>query len=180
MRGPTLIDSPPKRVVGMNFFGDPFSTSAGWTEENEIGRLWTRMMSYWQAHGDAIRHVCEPQVMLEIHIWNEVTRQTGEFDVFVGVEVAELEALPVDLLVKLLPSTLYAVFTLEGEEITRDWPQGIYQEWMSAAGYRSAHPYMIQRYDTRFKGLDQLEGSELDVLIPVVHVSPYARTLSPC
>jgi predicted transcriptional regulator YdeE len=172
MRGPILIDHPPASIVGMTFYGDPFSASAGWTEENEIGRLWARMMAYWQAHSATLRHVREPGVMLEIHVWSEASRHTGEFDVFVGVEVAELEAVPVDLVVKLLPATTYAIFTLEGEEITTDWPQQIYQAWMSEASYESAHPYMIQHYDARFKGLDHLEGSELDIYIPVKRVPP--------
>lgn len=167
MRGPVLLDHPPIRVVGMSFYGDPFAASNGWTEENEIGRLWSRMMAYWQSSSGSILHVRDPEVMLEIHVWDKASRLTGEFDVFVGVEVTELENVPVDLLVKLLPATTYAVFTLEGEEITADWAQGIYGDWMIEAGYESAHSFMIQHYDPRFKGLDHLEGSELDVYIPV-------------
>ena len=70
------------------------------------------------------------------------------------------------MLAKILPPAQYAVFTLKGEQITSDWSKMIW-EWMSGAGYESAYPYGFQLYDQRFKGLDNLEGSELDVYVPV-------------
>jgi hypothetical protein len=39
-----IEDRPLTILAGLSFFGDPFAQSAGWTEENEIGRLWTRFM----------------------------------------------------------------------------------------------------------------------------------------
>lgn len=168
MREPRLVDAPGMTVVGLNFYGDPFETSAGWTEENEIGRLWNRFIAFWEHRADEIPSVRYPDVMLEIHIWGDNTEVTGEFDVFVGVEVTALDHLPVPLLVKILPTTTYAMFTLEGDEITGDWAQSIYRGWMGQHGYRSAHPYMIQWYDSRFQGLDNVEASRLDVYIPVV------------
>lgn len=167
MREPIIVESPGLLVVGLNFFGDPFASSAGWTEENEIGRLWQRMMRYLEHHPDAIRHPRDPDAMLEIHLWNETAEQTGEYDVFVGMTVTVVENVPVDLLVKVLPATTYAVFTLEGEEITGDWAKSIYAEALPAAGYQTAHDYMIQWYDARFQGLDQVADSKLDVYIPV-------------
>lgn len=35
-------------LAGISFYGDPFSQSGGWTEENEIGRLWSRFMSLYE------------------------------------------------------------------------------------------------------------------------------------
>lgn len=40
MKPTKIFDSPDIVLVGLSFFGDPFRTNAGWTEENEIGRLW--------------------------------------------------------------------------------------------------------------------------------------------
>jgi predicted transcriptional regulator YdeE len=72
----------------------------------------------------------------------------------------------VDLLVKVLPATDYAVFTLEGEQIASDWHLEI-DQWIKTAGYEHAHPYSFQYYDVRFKGLDRLAESQLDVYMPV-------------
>ncbi len=171
MREPRLVEAPQMTVVGLNFFGDPFETSAGWTEENEIGRLWNRFMDFYEHRGNQIPNVRSDDVMLEIHVWGDDAQVTGEFNVFVGVEVTALGELPLPLVAKLLPATRYAIFTLEGDEITGDWAQSIYRGWMDRHGYRSAHPYMIQWYDPRFQGLDRVAGSQLDVYIPVAKLA---------
>ena len=77
------------------------------------------------------------------------------------------EEVPIELLVKILPSTTYAVFTFKGEQITSDWARMIYHEWMAGSGYQVAHKYSFQLYDQRFKGLENLDDSEIDVYVPV-------------
>jgi AraC family transcriptional regulator len=154
-------------VVGMSFYGDPFVEASGWDEGNEIGLLWRRFSAFLAERGDSLRHVPEPGVALEIHISTDETAQKGLFEVFTGVRVTELERVPLECAVKVLPATEYAVFTLYGQEITSDWHQMIYQDWMPSSGYRPSGSYSIQRYDERFKGVDQIAGSVLDVYIPV-------------
>ena len=68
---------------------------------------------------------------------------------------------------KVLPPTKYAVFTLAGEEITSDWHQMIHRDWLPDSGYQIAYDYAIERYDERFKGLDKIADSVLEVYIPV-------------
>ena len=154
-------------VVGMSFYGEPFAEAPGWSEDNEIGLLWRRFSPFLTEHSGALEHVAEPGVALEIHISTKETAEKGLFEVFAGVRVTELEDVPLECVVKVLPPTEYAVFTLRGPEITSDWHQMIYQDWMPSSGYRPSGSYSIQRYDKRFKGVDQIEGSVLDVYIPV-------------
>lgn len=165
---PTIVHKDEITLVGISFYGDPFETSAGWTEENQIGRLWQRMMAYLAEHPDKIRHPVPVQASYEVHVYGPETMTKGLFEVFIGIAVERLEAVPVDLLVKVLPATEYAVFTLEGEQISSDWHLEI-DQWIKAAGYEHAHPYSFQYYDARFKGLDQeqLAESQLDVYMPV-------------
>jgi len=47
---PTMIEKRQMILLGFSFFGDPFKISGGWTEENEIGRLWKRFMAYLSKH----------------------------------------------------------------------------------------------------------------------------------
>ena len=54
---PEIIEAGPMTFVGFSFFGDPFQLSGGWTEENEIGRLWSRFMAYFANHHADIKHV---------------------------------------------------------------------------------------------------------------------------
>jgi predicted transcriptional regulator YdeE len=163
---PKLIDAGPMTLVGLSFFGDPFRLHGGWEEENEIGRLWARFMAYWSQHAPEIRHVVDPTVMYEVHVEHAEMAQTGEFEVFCGVEVTRLDALPVELVAKVLPATRYAVFTLRGAEIASDWNQAM-ADWMARAGVQRAYPYGFQRYDERFKGVDRMEESVLEAYVPV-------------
>jgi predicted transcriptional regulator YdeE len=82
------------------------------------------------------------------------------------VEVDRLTDVPVELLVKVLPAAVYAVFTLKGEQIASDWSMSI-GEWMSHSTYEPVGDYGIQRYDERFQGVEDLAASELDVYVPV-------------
>jgi predicted transcriptional regulator YdeE len=163
---PTMIEKHQMMLVGLSFFGDPFAISGGWTEENEIGRLWKRFMAYLAEHRHRIKHV-RADVAYEVHIEHEESALTGEFEVFVGLEVEKLEDVPVELSVKILPPTTYAVFTLQGEQITSDWSKMIYAEWMPGSGYQSAYGYGFQRYDERFKGVEHIDESVIDVYVPV-------------
>lgn len=154
-------------LVGFGFFGDPFALSGEWTEENEIGRLWNRFLAYMTENPDRLRHLKEPGVAYEVHVEHGETIQRGNYEVFVGMEVEELEDVPVEFLVKILPPTKYAVFTLGGEDIISDWGRMIFYEWMPGSGYERSHKYGLQLYDSRFKSMDNLEDSEIDVYIPV-------------
>ena len=163
-----IVEKDRMLLVGFSFFGDPFKTSVGWTEENEIGRLWVRFMAFMESQGERIQHIKEHEVSYEVHIEHADTQEKGEYEVFVGFEVTQLEDVPVELLGKVLPPTAYAVFTLQGEEITSDWHQMIHRDWLPGSGYQIAYDYAIERYDQRFKGLDKIAESVLDVYIPVV------------
>lgn len=154
-------------LLGLSFFGNPFEVSGGWTEENEIGRLWSRFMAYLARHGQEIKGAADEDVAYELHLEHPETRQTGEYEVFVGLEAEALEEVPLELCVKILPPATYAVFVLRGQEIVSDWGQEIHRDWMPRAGYESAGAYGLQRYDQRFKGLDHLDESILEVYVPV-------------
>ena len=164
---PQIVEKPQMMLLGLSFFGDPFSLSAGWTEENEIGRLWKRFMAYLAEQGQQLRHVVSDAVAYEVHIYHEETPQTGEFEVFVGVEVSQLEGMPLEMSAKILPPATYAVFSLEGEQIASDWPLLITSQWLPEAGYQADHSHSIQVYDERFKGVQRIDESVLDVYIPL-------------
>ncbi|MBN1667505.1 MAG: GyrI-like domain-containing protein [Anaerolineales bacterium] len=163
---PKFVEKEEIILVGFSFFGDPFASSAGWTEENEIGRLWQRLMAYLEKHANRILHLQNAEVAYEVHVDHDETPKRGHHEVFVGMQVERLEALPPELLVKILPPTQYAVFTLVGEQIVGDWPKQIY-DWLHASPYQLAYPYNFQYYDQRFKGLENIQDSILDIYVPV-------------
>ena len=166
---PKVIEKGEIILVGFSFYGDPFAEYGGWTEGNEIGRLGQRFVDYLTQHGEGIKHVKKLGVAYEGHVETEETASRGYREVFMGVEVERLEDVPVEMLIKILPPAMYAVITVSGEQITSDWSQLLY-EWMHEAGYESAHSYGMQYYDERFKGVDKLGESEIDVYVPVKKV----------
>lgn len=169
---PTIVETGPRLLVGFSFFGDPFQAAAGWTEENEIGRTWQRLMAFLQKRGPDLKQVVAENVAYEVHVYHPETPQTGEFEVFVGLEVAALEDVPLEMTVKALPPATYAVFTLVGQQIVSDWYMLVFGEWLPAAGLEGEHSHSIQRYDERFKGLDPIADSVLEVYIPVKRPAP--------
>ncbi len=159
---PKFIHKSKINLVGMSFYGDPFSKRGGWDGENEIGRLWARLMAYLETE----RPNPQPAALYEVHIYTPETPTKGFFEVFVGFEIAHIESIPLNLLAKTLPATEYGLFSFAGQAIVADWHLQI-DEWIQTAGYQRTHPFSFQYYDHRFKGLDQLDGSILDVYLPV-------------
>jgi len=164
---PRIIESQQITLVGMSFYGDPFDTHAGWDEDNQIGLLWKRLFAFLQK--DAMfSSLSKSSAWYEVHIQSDETKEKGLFEVFVGIACSLdwLPQLPPQLLVKILSSTDYAIFTFEGEQISSDWEK-ILEDWMKASGYQSTASYNFQYYDERFKGLDRISESVLDVYIPI-------------
>lgn len=158
---PTIINKKQQLLAGFSFFGDPFEERDPWSEENEIGKLWARFTAFlegWEA-GEG--------VLYEVHVAGPEAVTSGKFEVFVGRQVGTPDGLPLELVIKVLPPGPYAVFTLHGEDITGDWPLLIDAEWLPDAGYQRAHNFSIQAYDQRFRGMDALADSALEVHLPV-------------
>ena len=164
---PKIIQRESILLVGMSFYGDPFSNKEPWSEDNEIGRVWQRFTKFHRENPDRIRHEITPFVGYEVCIANEETNQFGHFEVFVGVEVTEIEEVPPTLSMKMLPPSTYAVFTIQGKMIASDWYYDLAQAWLPEAGLKQIGDFNFQVYDQRFKGMDRLEESAIDVYIPI-------------
>jgi len=164
---PKIIESRQITLAGMSFYGDPFDTHSGWDEDNQIGLLWKRLFAYLEKE-KSLGFLLQSKSCYEVHVYSEWTQTKGLFEVFVGMECERerLAELPPQLLVKNLPETQYAVFTFQGKEISSDWEK-LLGEWMAASEFESGGTYNFQLYDERFKGLDRLEESALDVYIPI-------------
>ncbi len=163
---PTFIQKDAIMLMGVSFYGDPFQLSGDWTVENEIGRVWKRFMNYLEENRPTLQTLLDGDELYEVHIYNPETPTKGFFEVFTGLATRDPWNVPVDLLVKALPATQYAVFTLMGEQITSDWYKDL-ETTLTQKGYVRSHPFIIERYDRRFKGMDQIADSELDIYIPV-------------
>jgi len=161
-----IIEQDKLTLAGMVFYGDPFKDTEGWSEENEIGKLWGKFNAVWDRGGEWTEGVVDPNVGYEVHIEPEDYAETKAFYVMVGVQMEEVRRLPLELFIKVLPSTTYAVFTLKGSEIASNWPDKIYKEWLPESDYEEAYKVTIERYGPSFQGTDDPE-SELEIWVPV-------------
>lgn len=166
MEATMILEKPQIILAGFSFFGDPFTLSAEWTEENEIGRLWQRLMTFMTKSGRKQRCFINPGIAYELWVEHDDTATKGHVEIFVGMEIETPKEVPVELLLKVLPPATYAVFRLQGQEIVSDWHRSV-QKWMAENGYESAFPYGFQLYDQRFKGMDKIDESVLDAYVPV-------------
>ena len=163
---PKIITEKSIILAGMSFYGDPFDTSNAWSEENQIGQLWQRLMHYFERNRDALPWDLHQIANYEVHIYGPETETEGLFEVFVGFRITDISLVPYDMVVKVLPPTKYAIFILTGKAIFEDWEKEI-KAWLDENSYKEAYPYNFQYYDQRFKGLDRIEESQIDVYIPI-------------
>jgi predicted transcriptional regulator YdeE len=156
-------------LVGMSFYGDPFARASAWDEDNEIGSLWKRLTAFLGASPGAIGERADNgERWYELHIACPETAKTGRYEVFAGVEVRGLSAIPLLCSAKFVPASEYAILTARGSEVEGDWMGRLYSEMLPGLGRRGSESYSFELYDSRFKGMDRLAESELDYYIPLL------------
>ena len=163
--GPRVVHRKPLTLAGMSFYGDPFTSRAGWTEENEIGRLWMRLGRYLASVGAPM-----PEVSYEVHLRGADSALTGEFEVFAGYPVPVPGAVrpgdvAVELVTRTVPEGEYVEIELCGADILEESP--VLADWFTESGYREGGPFIVLRYDERFLGTDRLDESVVTFLMPV-------------
>lgn len=162
---PQVVERPPLTLAGMSYFGDPFTSHAGWTEENEIGRLWCRLGRYLESAGAGM-----PAVTYEVHLQGSESPLTGEFEVFAGYPVPgpgapALGEVAVELATRTLPGGTYVEVELRGADIVAE--NAVLADWFRESGYREGGPFVVMAYDERFLGTDRLDESVVTFLMPV-------------
>ena len=150
---------------GAVFYGDPISIKGSWDSENEIGKTCNRFMEYISQNPER-PYSCNKPYIYEVHIYGNETASKGYFEVFVGEEVNSAK-LPVSLSSKFFPETDYLKITLYGNEIISDWWKELDSDILPANCAKRNASFIIQAYDERFKGMDNIRDSIMDVYIPV-------------
>lgn len=152
------------RLAGMNFYGQPYEAQGDIHASNHITQTWARYQNFEKQNPDRI-FCLEDEITYEVHLYHQGETPKADYEVFVG-EAVHTEALPIELVSKYIPGSEYLLITLVGEEILlpyEDQIDGLAESYGKVVNKR----FVIKRFDERFKGFDQLEGSELDILIPV-------------
>ncbi|MEF8832632.1 MAG: GyrI-like domain-containing protein [Candidatus Thermoplasmatota archaeon] len=174
-----IVEKEKMNLVGLNYHGS--ITENGVAFEEKVEGLWRRLSEFCMNRWDSIeKSIINPQLSYEIQVWNEEElEESGKMNVFVGVEFKDLESFPVQLVGKVLPSGKYLSFDLEGEEI-HGWEEYLLQEWFPESDYwlRSFDDQLFHIqcfHENKFKGIENIEESELKVLVPVEEIDQEIR-----
>ncbi|MFX0094744.1 MAG: GyrI-like domain-containing protein [Candidatus Hodarchaeota archaeon] len=172
---PKIIEKEAIKLIGTIFYGK--MSGGGWSAENPIGKTWQRWGKFREANWDLIKDkVVNPDIAYEIHVWNEKEyKETGFFSAFVGLEVKDLDDVPLELVSMVLPASTYAIYTAKGKEITTTRTDEVLPELDYPRLEIREYRWEIQAYDfQRFKGLEgtKIDVSELDFYIPIQPTGP--------
>ncbi|MBS3790053.1 MAG: GyrI-like domain-containing protein [Candidatus Thermoplasmatota archaeon] len=166
-----IVEKEKMKLIGLNYHGS--ITENGVAFEESVEDLWRRLSEFCMNSWDSIeKGVINPELSYEIQIWNEEELdETGRMSVFVGIEYKDFDSIPVQLGGKILPGGKYLSFTFEGEEIN-GWEEYLLQEWFPESDYWlrpfDGQVFHIQCFhEDKFKGVENIEESELKVLVPV-------------
>lgn len=167
LKDPLIIEKHSYKMVGMSFFGDPFTNVTMWSEDNGIGQLWKRFGVWIQPNLHTLPTAMKENMVYEVHIKPDQMNESGGYEVFAGIQVEALDVIPVECVGKVLPQTQYAEFTLTGEEITSDWYSWIYEGWMPHSGYEPSSGYSIKVYNKIPEGFEHVKKASFKVLVPI-------------
>ncbi len=153
---PRIVEKPEILLVGVPFFGDP----AG----GEFAQTWERFLE----HEKAIPNRVNSHEFYGLEFYTADMEKSHRWFYLAGVEVSNLDEIPLALVAKRLPASQYAVFTVKGglAKLGETFRYA-YGAWLPASNYVAAHPYDFEFYeDERFKG-GEGEDSELEIYIPI-------------
>lgn len=164
---PTILEDKVFKLLGCVFYGDPFHSAEEWSHENEVGKLWQRYGALYYKYSVLIKKISiNNNIGWELHLEPEEYKETKNYYIMVGMEMSNIDEIPLEMFAKILPKTSYIVFT---SSMANKFEMGcfVYKNWMPKNNYEQNFPYVLQMYDRyRYKELDDPK-SELDWYIPV-------------
>ncbi len=158
---PVITHLPSRTLVGLE---TPFISALSDSKTNMavIPDLWRR---FNERQGEIRQRAGDAAYGMISCTEEEAREETMRY--LAGVEVRPASSdLPDDMVVRILPEGLYAIFTHKGPVSTFDATiRHVYSEWLPKSGYRRVKGPEFEVYDARFKG--ESPESEFEYAIPV-------------
>ena len=151
---PEIVDRPEMILAGI------VATSTS-VSELDIAGLWDRFIEQCPNISNQVNE----EKGYELHIEEE--RSPKIHFCLIGVEVRDVEELPIEIFYKVVPAGKYAVYTPQFSDGGYGQAFKVVYDWLEESAYQSAYAFDIQVYDDRFKGSDDPD-SILEILIPVI------------
>jgi len=130
--------------------------------QNHIDKLW---QMFEKNEKDILN--ADPNSGYELHIFPEKHDRTSQIVVLAGFAINKIPAdIPLCLMVKPLPVTKYAIFDYHLKDGDYVWINNQMENWLSNSLFNHHLNFSLQRYDQRFKGMDN-EESIIQFYIPI-------------
>ena len=137
---PQIIERGKIKLVGLVFYGNP--------EHGDFGKTWER----FGPHMDAIQNRVDKHEAYGVELYPPEFPDPNAWIYFAAVEVSSFEDVPHYMVMKELPASKYAVFTVTGGlgNIGKVFGYA-YHEWLPKSGYEMILPFDLEFYDERFE-----------------------------
>jgi len=130
-------------------------------DQSDIGTIWNMFVEM----EDQIQYA-EKDFGYELHIFPDRLDKSQEIVVMVSYNVDKVEKIPLPMMIKKLPKTKYAIFDYHVKDGDYSWINNQIDTWIESSKYQISPNYSIQRYDQRFKGMED-EQSIIQFYIPI-------------
>ena len=168
MDKPQIVELGPLMLAGVSFFGDPFTFHNEWEYDNEIGQLWSRFYQLLESEPDFKQQVLSAVVQYEMHLMHPQSRETGAYEVFIGIPVQDAAQVPLHLLIKNAPAKRYLQYRVSGQAIMDDIQSMPIAKDAETLGVTVAPDYHFVGYDKEFLGMERLDESTVLIFIPLL------------
>jgi AraC family transcriptional regulator len=156
---PRIEQIPALKAVGLSMLVDM---------KNDPG---TQIPPLWEMYGkyNPIPNAVQPWVALGIQTYPADFMTNLKWFYTAAALVTSLDNIPVGCVAKSLPANTYAIFTHKGPLPGKlgETFQHIYRTWLPKSPYKQAAPYDFERYDARFKGVNDPD-TLLEICLPIV------------
>jgi predicted transcriptional regulator YdeE len=127
--------------------------------ELDIHGMWERL----QRGDDGIKHQV-PGAGYELHV--QLEADPPMHFCMVAVEVTAIDDVPTEMFAKVLPAHTYAVFTHRFGDGGFGAAYERIDKWLRDSDYTDPYHFDLQRYDSRFKGIDDPD-SVVEIYVPI-------------
>jgi len=149
---PKFVTLPAFTIVGMRYFGN--------NAHQEIKDMW----GVFNQHAGEIKNVNEDAAYGLCAMVEGAT--PGEFEYVAGLRVSKAENVPVNMVVRQVPTARYAVFTHIGSlEKLHETMEYIFAVWLPQSGYQGIGGLDFEYYNQDFK--DFAPDSRLYIYLPI-------------
>ncbi|MFN4152786.1 MAG: GyrI-like domain-containing protein [Candidatus Sericytochromatia bacterium] len=130
-------------------------------KNSNFGEFWDKFFSEL----NNISNRSDYKVCYGLEAYPPEFQETDLFYYMPCVEIKNIDIVPNNMFIKVLPESEYAVFKVKGLQNISKTFHYVFHHWLPNSGYKMSGAYDFEYYDERFDSNN--ENSEIDLYIPI-------------